>query len=127
LQRVIKIYLCAMAVPIRTGYTHDHLMPPCGVGESTPVDKLSAFVRNYISRHRDPGNAFFHVFGVPLAPFLCLYLLARGRFRGALMAFIAGYFLQWVGHTLQGNEVGEWVLVKNLAARVTGGATRGAE
>lgn len=83
---------------------------------------ITTFVRNYISRHENPGNAVFHLAGVPLAPFFCLYLLLRGRFRAALAAFVAGYTLQWIGHSLQGNEVGEWVLVKNLAAKVTGGA-----
>jgi hypothetical protein len=29
-------------------------------------------------------------------------------------AIVAGYFLQWVGHRVEGNDVGEWAAIKRL-------------
>jgi len=92
----------------------------CPESKLSMIDRVTNFVRNYISRHANPLNGALHLVGVPLAPFLCLYLLARGRFRAAAMAFVAGYALQWAGHTIQGNEVGEWTLVKDMAAKLRG-------
>ena len=76
------------------------------------------FVRDYISRHENPWSRALHVVGVPLAPFGCLYLLIRGRYPAAGAAFVVGYALQWLGHHLEGNEVGEWILIKNIAGRL---------
>jgi len=76
------------------------------------------FVRDYASRHRHPANRMAHVVGVPLAPFGTLYLLFAGRFVPAAAAFAGGYLLQWAGHQAEGNEVGEWILVKHIAGRL---------
>jgi hypothetical protein len=77
------------------------------------------FVIDYLSRHRNPRNRFLHLIGVPLAPFLFLYLLFRGEFPAAGAAFVAGYSLQWLGHRIEGNEVGEWTLLKSIWRRLT--------
>jgi len=75
------------------------------------------FFTDYASRHRNPWNRAFHVVGVPLAPFGCLALLALGYWRAAAAAFVLGYLCQWIGHRIEGNEVGEWILIKWLAMR----------
>jgi len=67
----------------------------------------SSFIRDYMARHQNPWNRAFHVVGVPLAPVLFLYLLGRGRFRGAGAAFTAGYTLQWIGHRVEGNSMSD--------------------
>jgi hypothetical protein len=75
---------------------------------------------DYFSRHTNNWNRALHVIGVPLAPFLFLYLVVRGQFYQALVAFVVGYFLQWVGHTIEGNEVGEVILARFIARRAVG-------
>jgi hypothetical protein len=82
--------------------------------------RVGWFVRDYLSRHEDPRSQALHLVGVPLAPIGCTYLLLRGRYRQAWRAFLVGYSLQWLGHRLEGNEVGEWILVKNVARRLAG-------
>lgn len=77
------------------------------------------FVTDYISRHRNPWSRVLHVVGVPLAPVLFLYLIFRGEFLAAGAAFTAGYGLQWLGHRIEGNEVGEWTLLKAIWRRLT--------
>ena len=85
------------------------------------MNKVSASVRwyfaDYMSRHAHPWSRVLHVAGVPLAPFGCLYLLMRGEWALAGMTFVVGYALQWLGHHLEGNEVGEVILLKKLARR----------
>lgn len=82
--------------------------------------RVEALARDYLSRHRNPWNRAVHVVGIPLAPIGCTVLAARGRFRAAGRAFVAGYGLQWIGHRIEGNEVGEWILVKKVARRLAG-------
>jgi hypothetical protein len=94
-------------------------------GTATPkecpfVNGIRWFVRDYVSRHRHPWNVALHLVGVPLAPFGVLMLLIVGELELAGVFFVAGYLLQWAGHTIEGNEVGEWILIKYLARRATG-------
>jgi hypothetical protein len=75
-------------------------------------------VRDCASRHRHALNRAPHLVGVPLAPFLLLYLLAGGNWPAAAACFVAGYALQWAGHRAEGNEVGEWILIKSIAGKL---------
>ena len=83
------------------------------------------FVSDYLSRHRNPWSRLLHLAGVPLAPFLFLYLLLRGEYPAAGAAFVSGYGLQWLGHRIEGNEVGEWTLLKSIWRRLTGKRSSG--
>jgi hypothetical protein len=83
------------------------------------MNKIRWFLMDYASRHRHPWNRALHVVGVPLAPCLCLFWLLQGQLLAGGAAFAAGYSLQWLGHQLEGNEVGEWILIKKLAGRLT--------
>jgi hypothetical protein len=84
------------------------------------ISRVLVFGRDYLARHQDPWNRALHVVGVPLTPFLCLYLLTRRRYLGAGFAFVVGYGLQWLGHVIEGNEVGEWTLARKLVGRSRG-------
>jgi nucleoside-diphosphate-sugar epimerase len=76
-----------------------------------------------MARHTDPWNRALHVVGVPLAPVLFVYLLARGRWLEAGAAFAVGYTLQWIGHRIEGNSMWdslEGMLVKALLSPFRG-------
>jgi len=77
-----------------------------------------AFMIDYIQRHTHPVNAILHVFGVPMA-FTGLFFLLSGRFASGAALFSGGYFLQYLGHRAQGNEVGEVTLIKAIYRRLT--------
>ena len=83
-----------------------------------PLRGVVWFARDYAARHRHNGNRALHSVGVPLSPFGTLYLLAAGAPGPALATFVAGYLLQWAGHRLEGNEVGEWILIKSIAGKL---------
>lgn len=73
--------------------------------------KLKEFVVDYIERHAHPVNALLHLIGVPLAIYGLYCLVARTPMVG-FISIILGYFLQYIGHKAQGNEVGEVILIK---------------
>ncbi len=68
-------------------------------------------------RHQHPLSLWLHVVGIPLtlaAVGLAVAQLIDGRWDlwwrpAALLA--AGYVLQWVGHCMEGNTMGELILI----------------
>ncbi len=74
------------------------------------------FLIDYFGRHKHPVNAFLHIFGVPMA-FYGFWDLITGRAAEGLAFVFLGYFLQYLGHRAQGNEVGEVILIKKIWAK----------
>jgi len=68
--------------------------------------------RAWRPRHRLPFNFWIHMVGIPLAYPVVMVLLCLGMWWWALGAFVLGYFLQWVGHLAEGNDVGGWAAIK---------------
>ncbi|HJZ56723.1 MAG TPA: Mpo1-like protein, partial [Gemmataceae bacterium] len=58
--------------------------------------------RNWLERHQNPFNFWVHMIGIPLA-FAGLPLLFLAPWYWGVGAIVAGYFLQWVGHRVEGN------------------------
>ncbi len=85
----------------------------------TSANPVQVFVIDYIQRHKHPVNAILHIFGVPMA-FYGLYVLITGDIGLGVGLLIGGYLLQWLGHSAQGNEVGEVTLIKNIIKRISG-------
>lgn len=94
--------------------------------ETTPSDRplrrfLRKAVRNWRERHRHPFNFWIHMIGIPIAPILTFFLLvAAAWYQSRLLLYWAagsfglGYFLQWLGHYVEGNDLGEWAGIKRL-------------
>src|SRR5688572_27265558 len=79
-----------------------------------------AWLANWLERHQNPVSFWLHMVGIPLtiaAVALAGIQLAAWRWdlwwRPAALLFI-GYFLQWLGHVIEGNDMGEVILVKKL-------------
>ncbi len=94
------------------------------IAQSRALSGFKAFLVDYIERHRHPVNAILHIVGVPLAFFGLFAMLAGGKLAEGAVCLIAGYFLQYLGHRAQGNEVGEVTLIKWVFRRLTGGVGR---
>jgi len=78
---------------------------------------IKAFLIDYCQRHAHPVNAVLHLAGVPMA-FLGLFFVLVGRFAEGAALLVGGYFLQYLGHRAQGNEVGEVTLIKHIWRRL---------
>lgn len=66
---------------------------------------------NWLLRHQHPLNYWLHVAGIPSAvASLPLFVLAPWYWGAA--ALVGGYLLQWAGHRVEGNDVGELIPIK---------------
>jgi hypothetical protein len=74
---------------------------------------LGGRLRNWRERHRVPFNFAIHMVGIPLAVAGVVLLFFLPWYWG-VGAVVLGYFLQWLGHCVEGNDVGEWAAVKRL-------------
>lgn len=74
---------------------------------------LRKALRNWRERHRHAFNFAMHLIGIPLAIPVAFALLFFD-WRWAAAAFVVGYLLQWVGHLVEGNDLGEWAGIKRL-------------
>lgn len=68
---------------------------------------------NWLDRHQTPANYWIHVLGIPLA-FAGIPLLFVAEWYWGVGAIVGGYLLQWIGHRIEGNDVGEFIPVKRL-------------
>jgi len=72
----------------------------------------------YWARHRHPLNRALHMVGVPLLVAACMLTLVQlVQWRWDLwwrpvILLIVSYLLQWVGHRIEGNDMGEAVFIK---------------
>jgi hypothetical protein len=83
--------------------------------EGRPVRRmLRRSLANWLERHQHPFNRGIHLLGIPLALIVAPVLLFTVQWYWALLAFLAGYALQWIGHGVEGNDVGEWAGIKRL-------------
>jgi uncharacterized membrane protein YGL010W len=61
-----------------------------------------SFLTNYKAKHQHPLNRLSHSIGIPMIVIsLPLFLF---NWRWALVLFIAGWILQFVGHAIEGNQ-----------------------
>ena len=74
---------------------------------------LRRIIRNWRERHRNSFNFWIHMIGIPMAV-LGVVLLCLQYWVAGAACFVGGYFLQYVGHRVEGNDVGEWAAIKRM-------------
>jgi hypothetical protein len=77
------------------------------------LDLIARARKNWLLRHQNAFNFWIHMIGIPLA-FSGLMLLFFLSVYWGCAAIVAGYLLQWIGHRVEGNDVGEFIPVKRL-------------
>ncbi len=81
---------------------------------------MRRFWKNYRERHLHPGNQLFHLVGLPVTfVFPIHFLVWHQQYPAswALIAFVVGYVLQFIGHAIEGNDAGELILIKRCLGR----------
>ncbi|HXG12499.1 MAG TPA: Mpo1-like protein [Gemmataceae bacterium] len=68
-------------------------------------------LRSWQERHQHPFNFGIHLVGIPLAVAGVVMLFFLDWYWG-VGAVVLGYLLQYIGHAVEGNDVGEWALIK---------------
>jgi hypothetical protein len=89
--------------------------PAPAVNRRRPLRRI---LKNWRARHRDPFNFWIHLVGIPVAV-AGLFVLLFGwvweiPWYWGVAGLVVGYFLQWLGHRAEGNDVGEWAAIKRL-------------
>jgi hypothetical protein len=69
--------------------------------------------RSWLLRHQNPLNFWIHLVGIPLALAGLVLLFLLPWYYG-IAALVIGYFLQWLGHRVEGNDMGEFIPLKRL-------------
>lgn len=70
-------------------------------------------LEGWLLRHQLPINFWLHMIGIPLAVAGVVLFFYLPWYWG-LSGLVGGYFLQWVGHCLEGNDLGEWAAIKRM-------------
>jgi hypothetical protein len=76
-------------------------------------------LQGWCVRHRHPFNFAIHLIGIPMAV-TGVFLFVAWLFDYPIAwywgvgAFVLGYLLQYIGHRVEGNDVGEWAGIKRL-------------
>ena len=76
------------------------------------------FLREWPARHQHPVNFWLHMVGIPLT-FIGVYEWIKGAGGLGTGLFLGGYLLQWLGHRIEGNDVGELIPVKKALGMKT--------
>jgi uncharacterized membrane protein YGL010W len=78
-----------------------------------PPQSPSPLVNNWVERHQDPRSFVLHLLGIPctilgvlLLP-IYVMMMSLTLFGVALVLFLGGFGLQFLGHALDGSEPGE--------------------
>lgn len=92
----------------------DSHQPPQTVPDPLRRRPLRKIIRNWRQRHRHPFNFWIHMIGIPAAVAGVVLWFVPEMLWWGVGAFILGYFLQYLGHKVEGNDVGEWAGIKRL-------------
>ncbi len=84
---------------------------------------MPGWLRNWLERHQHPVSLALHVIGIPMTiAFVPLTIWQLADWRWDLwwrptLLLLVGYALQWLGHVIEGNDMGEVILVKRWLGR----------
>ena|SRR5215471_21322499 len=88
--------------------------PPASTTPRRPVLRfLRKRLGGWLVRHQHPFNFAIHLIGIPVAV-AGIPLLFLAPWYWGVGAIVVGYALQWLGHRVEGNDVGEWAGLKRL-------------
>src|SRR5262245_21510826 len=74
---------------------------------------LRRALANWLERHQHPFNRGVHFIGIPLV-LIGVVLLFWLPWYWGVFAIVGGYAVQWIGHLVEGNDLGEWAGIKRL-------------
>jgi len=84
---------------------------------------MPGWLKRWLERHQHPASQVLHAVGIPMlvaALGLAVWQLATwqwGLWWRPAGLLIVSYVLQWVGHRVEGNDMGELILIKRVLGR----------
>jgi hypothetical protein len=92
----------------------------CGSAATITMPPMPPIVQNWLERHRHPASLWLHAIGIPMLVFGLvlggwqLFYGMWGLWWRPVGLIVVSYILQWIGHRMEGNDMGEVILVKKL-------------
>ena len=74
---------------------------------------MRLILANWLERHQNPFSFWIHMIGIPMTVVGVGFWIAREFWIGTAL-FVGGYVLQWIGHLIEGNDVGEIIPFKKM-------------
>ena len=74
---------------------------------------MNEFIRKWCARHSHPVNAVLHIIGIPATMIGGLLFLSKPLIVGIIW-IVAGYGVQIIGHMIEGSEMGELMVFKQI-------------
>lgn len=77
-------------------------------------------IEKWLENHKNPTSFWLHMIGVPACFVVAPTFLVLSSYDGqslympALMMFIGGYAIQFIGHYIEGNRSGEEKLIRRI-------------
>ncbi len=75
---------------------------------------LRKILRNWRERHQNPFNFWIHLIGIPMTVVGVVLLFTSYDWYWGVALFVVGYLLQYIGHQVEGNDMGEFAGIKRL-------------
>lgn len=84
---------------------------------------MPGWLANWLERHQHPVSRGLHAVGIPLT--IAAVVVASVQLAGwrwdlwyrPVVLLVVGYLLQWIGHVIEGNDMGEVIVIKKLLGR----------
>ncbi len=83
-----------------------------------PPRSPAPLIDNWVERHRHVASFILHMIGIPMTVFgivlipVYIYAWSQPVFLLALVCFVGGYLVQFLGHACEGTDPGELILLK---------------
>jgi len=72
-------------------------------------------IGNWLERHQHPFSFWIHLIGIPMTVVgIALVILHSAQWYWGVGTFVLGYLLQFIGHLVEGNDMGEWAGIKRM-------------
>ena len=81
---------------------------------SNPIGNWTS---NWRKRHRNRTSFWLHMLGIPACFVAAPVMLLLRQWWLAVVLFVGGYALQFIGHLVEGNRSGEEMLFRRLLGR----------
>jgi hypothetical protein len=84
---------------------------------------VRGILANWRERHQHPASLLLHVIGIPLIPLaigLAVWQISNSAWSVwwlPLLLLAISYVLQGIGHRMEGNDMGELILLKKLLGK----------
>src|SRR5262245_36971884 len=88
--------------------------PPVNPPRRPILDFLRKARDNWLARHQHPFSFWIHMIGIPMAVIGFFAMFFFEPWYWGLAGLVLGYVLQYIGHLVEGNDMGEWVAIKRL-------------